>query len=230
VEVKKMSESQANRRSSEGEMGHWAPIYDSLNKMLSILVGTSERTVRNMTVDLAHIQAGEKVLEVGCGTGSLTLAAKKRAGPAGEVHGIDAAPEMIRVARRKAARAGADIDFRVGLIQDIPFPDAQFDVVLASFMIFHMPEETRCKGLAEIRRVLKPGGRLLIVDFEPPSQPGRRTLATLVIGHLLGGHTMMQHTVRKLLPPMEAAGFTGVEAGPTSHWAIAFARGRAGKA
>jgi ubiquinone/menaquinone biosynthesis C-methylase UbiE len=230
VEVKKMSELQANHRSSEGEMGHWAPLYDLVNKVLSILTLTSERAVRNMTVELAHIQPGEKVLEVGCGTGSLTLTAKKRAGPAGEVHGIDAAPEMIRIAQRKAARAGADIDFRVGLIQDIPFPDSQFDVALASFMIFHMAEETRRKGLAEIRRVLKPGGRLLVVDFEPPKQAGRRTLATLVIGHLLGGHKMMQHTVRELLPLMKAAGFTDVEAGPTDHWAIAFARGRAGKA
>jgi hypothetical protein len=67
----------------------------------------------------------------------------------------------------------------------------------------------------------------LIVDFEPPTQPGRRTLATLVICHLLGGpKKMMQHTMRELLPLMKTAGFTDVEAGSTEHWAIAFARGR----
>jgi len=65
-------------------------------------------------------------------------------------HGIDAAPELIEVARRKAARAGVDIAFQVGLIENIPFPDNQFDVALCCFMIFHMPDEARCKGTTEI--------------------------------------------------------------------------------
>jgi ubiquinone/menaquinone biosynthesis C-methylase UbiE len=88
-----------------------------------------------MSVELAGVKPGDRVLEVGCGTGSLSLAAKAQAGPSGAVHGVDAAPEMVEAARRKAARLGADVDFKVGLIQDIPFSKAQFDVVLCSFMI-----------------------------------------------------------------------------------------------
>jgi ubiquinone/menaquinone biosynthesis C-methylase UbiE len=76
----------------------------------------------------------------------------------GAGHGIDAAPEMIEVACRKAARNGMDVAFQVGLIENIPFPAGQFDVALCSFMIFHMPAEARRKGITEIYRTLKPGG------------------------------------------------------------------------
>ena len=135
---------------------------------------------------------------------------------------------MIEVARRKAARAGAAVDFRVGLIEDIPFPDDQFDIVLSSFMIFHMAEDTRRKGFSEIYRVLKPGGCLLVVDFEPPTKGLPKVIANLVLGHLLGGQEMMRHTVRELPPLMAAAGFTDIETGLTRHRALAFARALAG--
>jgi ubiquinone/menaquinone biosynthesis C-methylase UbiE len=206
-------------------MGHWAPFYDLLNKFLFSLLLTRESTVREMTVELAQITAGESVLEVGCGTGSLTLAARKRVGASGEVHGIDAAPAMIAAARRKFERAGADTDLQVGRIDEIPFPDGRFDVVLASFMIFHMDEDTRRRGLPEIHRVLKPGGRLVIVDFEPPAKGYLRIVANVVLGHLLGGDEMLRHSVHELRPLMEEAGFAGVETGGTRYKVIGFARG-----
>jgi ubiquinone/menaquinone biosynthesis C-methylase UbiE len=206
-------------------MGHFAPIYDLLNKFLFSLFLTRERTVREMTLELAQVRAGERVLEVGCGTGSLTLAASKRVGASGEVHGIDAAPEMIAAARRKFERAGADADLQVGRIDEIPFSDGRFDVVLASFMIFHMAEDTRRRGLPETRRVLKPGGRLLIVDFEPPKKGYLRIVTKVVLGHLLGGEEMLRHSVHELRPLMEEAGFAGVETGGTRFKVIGFARG-----
>lgn len=206
-------------------MGHFAPIYDLLNKFLFSLFLTRERTVREMTLDLAHVRAGERVLEVGCGTGSLTLAASRRVGASGEVHGIDAAPEMIDAARRKFDRAGAEADLKVGRIDGIPFPDGRFDVVLASFMIFHMTEDTRRRGLPEIRRVLRSGGRLLILDFEPPKTGYLRIVAKVVLGHLLGGEEMLRHSVHELRPLMEEAGFTDVETAGTRFKVIAYARG-----
>jgi 2-polyprenyl-3-methyl-5-hydroxy-6-metoxy-1,4-benzoquinol methylase len=84
------------------------------------LPGREVRGKRCWTVELAQVKPGEKALDVGCGTGTLTLVARRWAGPEGEVHGLDAAPKMIAVARRKAAEAGVAVDFQVGLIEDIP--------------------------------------------------------------------------------------------------------------
>ena len=159
-----------NARNSEvgGQMGAWAPYYDGMMRLITL---GRERTLRKVTVELAQVQPGDKVLEVGCGTGTLTLAAHARAGQSGVVHGIDAAPEMIAVARRKAARAGVPVNFQVGQMACIPFQDDEFDVVLCSFMIFHMPDDERRKGLVEIRRVLKPSGWLWVVDMARSTRP-----------------------------------------------------------
>jgi demethylmenaquinone methyltransferase/2-methoxy-6-polyprenyl-1,4-benzoquinol methylase/phosphoethanolamine N-methyltransferase len=92
------------------------------------------------------------VLDVGCGTGALTLLAKKHTGSAGQVCGLDASPEMIEVARHKATRAHADVDFRVGVVEQLPYPDGSFDVVLSSLMMHHLPADLKPKALAEIRR------------------------------------------------------------------------------
>lgn len=203
-------------------LGHKAHSYD----LAATLLGMGP-TFRELTMQLAQVEPGHKVLDVGCGTGSLTIVAKAWAGPAGEVHGIDAAPEMIAVARRKAAQARVDVDFQVGLIEDIPFPDDQFDVVLSSLMIHHLPgDDLKRRAFIEIHRVLKPGGRLLVVDFEPPTNPVLRTLATLFLGH----YNMMQTDVRAYPAMMEAAGFTGMEMGATSHWLLSFVRGHAREA
>jgi ubiquinone/menaquinone biosynthesis C-methylase UbiE len=123
-----------------------------------------ENKLRHLEVEWAQLKPGDKVLEIGCGTGTLSLAAKTRVGPNGSVNGIDIAPEMVEAARRKAERKGVDVTFQVGSIAGIPFPDNRFDVVICSFMIFHMPEDVRNKGFKEIYRVLKPGGHYFIID------------------------------------------------------------------
>jgi ubiquinone/menaquinone biosynthesis C-methylase UbiE len=121
--------------------------------------------LRELTVLQALIKPGDSVLDVGCGPGSVTIPAKIRAGANGQASGIDPSPEMIAVARRKAASKGLAIDFRVGVIEALPYPDSSFDVVTSSLMIHHLPGDLKKKGLDEIYRVLKPGGRLLIADF-----------------------------------------------------------------
>ncbi len=153
-----------------GNIIHWAKRYDAVVQIMGL--GQAGR-LRRQTVEFARITSGDKVLDVGCGTGDLTLLAKKRSGSAGEVCGIDASPEMIDVARRKAVRQHLNIDFRVDVIERLPFPDGTFDVVLSSLMMHHLPSDLKPKALAEIRRVLrspdtvsgKPGGRLVIVEF-----------------------------------------------------------------
>ena len=161
-----------------------------------------------MTVNLAQVKPGDCVLEVGCGTGTLTLAAKRQAGPSGKAFGIDVIPGMIELSQRKAAQANEDVTFQLGSIDDIPFAENLFDVVMCSFMIFHMSEDTRRKGIAEIYRVLKPKGRLLVLDLALPTKPLPRAIAQ----KLLGG--MLEHDLRELLPLMDASGFSDVEIAP----------------
>ncbi|OPY16766.1 MAG: putative methyltransferase YcgJ [Syntrophus sp. PtaB.Bin138] len=141
-------------------MGKWAPWYDALMTVLTI---GREKKLRHLEIELSRIRPGDSVLEIGCGTGTLTLAAKEHAG-SGRVAGIDIAPEMVARAQKKAVRKGVDVSFTEGSIAAIPFPDKSFDVVMCSFMIFHMPDDVQKAGIAEISRVLKQGGHLFIFD------------------------------------------------------------------
>ena len=150
---------------TEGALIRWAPYYDVVTNLMTL---GQARRLRKMTVDQALIKPSDSVLDVGCGTGEVTLLAKTRAKD-GKVYGIDPAPEMITVARKKASRKGLEIDFRVGVIEALPFPDSSIDVVTSSLMMHHLPNDLKVRGLAEIYRVLKPGGRLLIADFMRPT-------------------------------------------------------------
>jgi ubiquinone/menaquinone biosynthesis C-methylase UbiE len=140
-----------------------APFYD---KFVQLLTLGKEKKARLETVELAHVRSGERVLEVGCGTGSLALAAAQRVGAAGEVCGIDPAPKMIELAQRKAAKKELKVDFRIGVIESLPYADHSFDIVLSSLMMHHLPDDLKSVGMAEIYRVLKPGGRLVIVELD----------------------------------------------------------------
>jgi len=124
------------------------------------------RKLRQRTIILARIQPGEQVLDVGCGTGTLTLEVARIIGHTGRVVGIDPGTEQIARAQSKAPRSHAPIEFQVGLIEQIPFPEQTFDVVLSTLMMHHLPIGLKRQGLLEIARVLKPRGRLVIADFK----------------------------------------------------------------
>lgn len=124
------------------------------------------RQMRRRVLDLAQLESGRAVLDVGCGTGTLAVAAARRVGPTGRVSGVDPAPRQIARARTKAGRAGVQVDFRPEGIENLPFEDGSFDVVLSTLMFHHLPDELRRKGLAELRRVLRPEGRLVLADFD----------------------------------------------------------------
>src|SRR5687768_2717271 len=149
-----------------------ARYYDLLAWLLTL---GREPAFRARLVDLARLKPGEAVLDVGCGTGTLAIAARQRVGAAGTVHGIDASPEMIAQARRKAMKAGIDVVFQSGIVEALPFPDAHFDVVLSTLMLHHLPRLVREQCAREMRRVLKPGGRLLAVDFATPARQRKRS-------------------------------------------------------
>lgn len=178
---------------------------NSYDKYMQRITLGKEYLLRGMTVDLAGIKSGDCVLEIGCATGTLTLAAKQKAGSSGKVYGIDIIPGMIERCRQKAAQSGFDVTFQVGSIDNIPFPDNHFDVVMCSFMIFHMSEKVRNKGIEEIYRVLRPNGRLLVLDLGLPGNGISRATAKLLLGF------MLKHDVKELLPVMESSGFSSVQ-------------------
>ena len=128
------------------------------------------RELRQRTANLARIQPGDAVLDVGCGTGTLAMEVARRVGRAGRVAGVDPGTEQIARARSKAARRHLPIEFQIGVIEQLPFPDQTFDVVLSTLMMHHLPAPLKRQGLAEIARVLKPGGRLVIADFKPKKE------------------------------------------------------------
>lgn len=197
----------------------WAHLYDAVVGLVSL---GKDRDIREMTATMANLQPGERVLDVGCGTGSLAIAAKSRVGSTGEVYGIDASPEMIDVAQRKALQEDVDVSFQVGLIEDIPFPDCTFDAVLSSMMLHHLPgEELKRQAFAQMHRVLKPGGLLLIVDIEPPTHPLLRILYPLLLVHFWVGTSLSEYQAL-----IAEIGFTEIEVGKTRYGGLAFIQGK----
>lgn len=128
------------------------------------------RELRLKTANLARIQPGEQVLDVGCGTGTLAIEVQQRVGATGRVFGVDPGIQQIARARYKAARRNLPIAFQIGVIEHLPFPDRTFDVVLSTLMMHHLGAGLKRQGLAEIARVLKPKGRLVIADFKRPRE------------------------------------------------------------
>ena len=146
---------------THGHTIHWAWAYDAVIQVMSL---GREGRFRRRTLELAELQPGARALDVGCGTGSLAIAAARQQ-PTATIHGIDPAPEMIARAQAKATTAGVAPRFEVGIIEHLPYDDGSMDVVTSSIMMHHLPPETLSAGLAEILRVLTPGGRLVVVDF-----------------------------------------------------------------
>jgi demethylmenaquinone methyltransferase/2-methoxy-6-polyprenyl-1,4-benzoquinol methylase/phosphoethanolamine N-methyltransferase len=178
------------------------------------------RRTHGAVVDLAALRPGERVLDVGCGPGSLTAALKAPVGAQGSVHGIDASPEMIEVARRKATKAGVDVNFQVGVAEALPFPDKTFDLVVSQLAVHHLPDDLKQAAFREMHRVLKSDGRCLIVDFEPPRSFPGRLMARMILRPI-----MLQTNVTHYRAPMESAGFHRVETGRTRHRLLSFVRG-----
>jgi ubiquinone/menaquinone biosynthesis C-methylase UbiE len=212
---------------TSGNTIRWAYAYDFIVRVLTL---NRESALREETLRLAGIERGASVLDVGCGTGSLTLRAKALAGSEGQVYGIDAAPEMIARARRKAQAAGAQVTFQVGVIEALYFADGTFDRVLSSLMMHHLPGALKGQGLAEVYRVLKPGGQLLIVDFDA-SVP-RRGWAGLHhrLSHAQHDTHAGQDTEVGLQQLVRSAGFADVTGGHLRSLPVAYVRGTRGVA
>lgn len=188
-------------------MLHSARAYDLVAWVLTL---GRERRFREHLVDLARLDAGDSVLDVGCGTGALAMAAKTRVGAGAQVCGVDPSPQMIARARRKAARREVDVRFETAAVEALPFPYAAFDAVLSTLMLHHLTDDGRREGIGEIARVLAPGGTFLAVDIggDTAGRPGRHhTLLQLVRRHA-------DFDLDELTPALEDAGFDVAERGP----------------
>ncbi|HEY1627950.1 MAG TPA: methyltransferase domain-containing protein [Streptosporangiaceae bacterium] len=144
-----------------------------LNEVVSQIAFLGRRgAVYRRIVSLSGARAGDSVLDVGSSSGYLARKLAAAAGPAGHVTGVDPSEAAIAYARRRA-RAG--VTFSVGVAQDLDLPDATFDVVTCTLAMHHVPAWRRGPALSEMYRVTKPGGRLLVADFNPSrSHPGGR--------------------------------------------------------
>jgi ubiquinone/menaquinone biosynthesis C-methylase UbiE len=137
--------------------------YDWLARTITL---GGEGRFRRRTVDLAELKSGDAVLDVGCGTGTLLMEAAKRIGPSGVLHGVDRSPEMLAHARRKVDAQGIRAEFREGSSDRLTFAESSFDVVFCTLMLHHLPASMQVATVAEMRRVLRPGGRMIIVDMQ----------------------------------------------------------------
>jgi demethylmenaquinone methyltransferase/2-methoxy-6-polyprenyl-1,4-benzoquinol methylase len=201
-----------------------APTYDLLNHLLSANV---DRAWRRRTVAALGLTGSERCLDACTGTGDLALALLE--GGAAEVVGTDFAPEMVE---RAKAKAGGRARFLVADTTRLPFPDARFDVATVGFGVRNL--EDLDAGLSELARVLRPGGRLAVLEFSRPKNPAVRALYDLyfllvlpVVGNLVSGgaenaYAYLPRSVlafpgpQALAARLRAAGFATVEATPLS--------------
>jgi ubiquinone/menaquinone biosynthesis C-methylase UbiE len=181
---------------------HSAAAYDLLVWLYTL---GRDGLFREKVLDLARLEAGESVLDVGCGTGSLAIAAKQRVGLAGEVYGIDASAEMIARADKKARKVGVEVTFKNEAAQALPFQDARFDAVLTTRMLHHLPRKARQLSAREMRRVVKPGGRVLAVDFGGTARGSKSFMARF--------HRHGHVSLRDIIATLSEAGLESVESG-----------------
>jgi ubiquinone/menaquinone biosynthesis C-methylase UbiE len=145
------------------------PLYDPLSKLLG-----SEAAQREL-IGQAGLRPGQRVLEIGCGTGNVVVLIRSLS-PSVDVVGLDPDPKALARAQRKVARLGAAIQLDRGFSDELPYPERTFDRVLSSLMFHHLDVEVKRRTLAEVRRVLKPQGSFHLLDFGPA--PGDRGLFT----------------------------------------------------
>lgn len=146
--------------------------FRSLTRLYDPVVRTTtrERTFKERLLRQADLKPGQRVLDLGCGTGTLAIKAKL-AEPGTEVIGLDGDPEMLEQGRAKAAAAGVRVQFDEGLSTGLPYSDGSFDVVMATLFFHHLTRTDKLATAREIARVLRPGGALQVADWGRPADP-----------------------------------------------------------
>lgn len=184
------------------EFGRVARFYDAGLRVAFHLVG-GEVAFRCRIVEMANVRAGNKVLDVSCGTGTLVSLLASCAGPDGHVVGIDLSEQMLDVARNKVWVN--QVEFVRGNAEDIPFGDSTFDRVTMSLAIHEMNRKGRSNALAQMWRVLKPGGLVVVADMRKPDTGLTRLGMRFV--RLVEADTLADMWKNKLVREIDDAGF-----------------------
>jgi ubiquinone/menaquinone biosynthesis C-methylase UbiE len=188
-------------------------LYDLL---LLFLTQGREQVYRKDLLDLADVAAGHRVLDVGCGTGTQAIAAWRRSQPGGSVVGVDISEKMLAAARRKARRAGLEIAFHHADLAQLPFNDARFDVVTITTVMHMVPQCRRRLCLREASRVLRRGGRLLLIDYAGDPADRRHWTAKHGLHRLFDLHGLRD--------PLSEEGFEEIDGGPLRWLSLHFLR------
>ena len=138
------------------------PLYDPL-----IRLTMPERRFKSRLIERARIADGMRVLDLGCGTGTLTMMVKHRY-PRAHVVGLDGDPKILAIARQKAEKEGITLTFEGAMAFDLPYAEGSFDRVLSSLVFHHLTREDKRRTFAECFRVLRPGAELHIADWGRP--------------------------------------------------------------
>lgn len=183
-------------------LGHdlLTPFYDLLLRLFM-----HEKKFKSRLINQAGIGEHSRVLDVGCGTGTLSIMVK-RIRPEAEVVGLDGDSKVLGIARRKAAEAGVVLVLDQGMSYQLPYPDSSFDRVLSSMMLHHLTTVDKKRTLGEVFRILRPGGELHVVDFGPP-----RSIYSRLVARLTARMEQGAANIQGLLPEMfREAGFSEV--------------------
>jgi ubiquinone/menaquinone biosynthesis C-methylase UbiE len=178
----------------------FTPFYDLVQRLF-----VGDKHYKGQLIERADLRPGQRVLDIGCGTGTLAMMVKL-AQPDAEVRGLDADPQMLKVAHAKAAQYGLDVEFTEGFASELPYPDASFDRVLSTLMIHHLKTADKEAMAREIFRVLKRGGRMHVLDFGKP-----RNAYSKVVGLLLRRFEEAEDNVAGALPGIFARGGLAVQ-------------------
>ena len=195
------------------------PFYDPLNRLLGVA------KLHRELIEEARLAPGQRVLDIGCGTGSLAVLLREEH-PQVEMVGLDPDPKALAIARRKAERAGVAVRFEQGYGDALPFGNESFDRVTSSLMFHHLDLATRRGMLRDILRVLRPGGSFHLLDF---GRSEERRSDGLLARFLSSAEHMRENGDARVAAMLGEAGFEGVErvdARGTLFGRVAFHRGR----
>jgi ubiquinone/menaquinone biosynthesis C-methylase UbiE len=191
------------RTSSDGRERRFVPAlgYDRLTALYDpvLRLTTRERSFKQRLLHQAQLRGASEVLDLGCGTGTLAIWAKREFQEA-NVSGLDGDPKVLARARRKAADAGLPIRFDQGLSDDLPYPDASFDRVLSSLFFHHLERKAKERTIREVSRVMRPGGELHVADWGRPGGPAMWTLSWSI--RLLDGRAPTRDNLAGALPAL----------------------------